>query len=419
MKLADIKQVIADGEFEKAIRILHLFEYDYANEEEVLLIVNIYLAECYHELGNLSEAERYYKKVVSVQRNNINAWTKLETILREQARYKECREILEIVKIEMPPLTGVVDTSLSMLDLIEGNLKDGFRGYENRFAFKHMGEAYKETFFPRWDGTTSIEGKSILLRYEQGLGDTIQYSRFANDLKDAGAEKVGILCKKTLHRLVKLIHGIDEVYETPPKSMYDYEIMLMSCPAALGISSEDELHGGSYMMVNPSDSDVWKNKLSNFNKMKVGLVWAGDSKVGLGKEAIQMNSRRSIPLDMLRPLLDADCDFFSLQKGASLDNFFGLRKINDFMGEVNDFYDTACLINNLDLVICVDTSTAHLAGAMGKPVWMLNRLDGDWRWMLNRDDSPWYSSMKIYRQETYRNWSNVITKVADDLEKMV
>ena len=134
-----------------------------------------------------------------------------------------------------------------------------------------------------------------------------------------------------------------------------------------------------------------------------------------------MNVRRSVPLEMLRPLLDADCDFFSLQKGQpqnDLKSFNGLRKIHDFMDDVSDFYDTACLIDNLDLVIAVDTSTAHLAGAMGKPTWMLHRLDGDWRWFLDREDSPWYDSMKIYRQTIYKDWHPVIKRIATDLKDL-
>jgi hypothetical protein len=227
-----------------------------------------------------------------------------------------------------------------------------------------------------------------------------------------------VLCKEALHRLVMTMPAVDAAINTvSDAALFDYEVMLMSLPAILDTQTDADIPNQPYLFVAPDDQLRWTDKMATYLGPKVGLVWSGELKLGLW-QAMRMNLRRSIPLDLLRPLFDADCTFFSLQKGErqkDLKDFYVPHPMIDLMNDCTDFYDTACLISNLDLIIAVDTSVAHLAGALGKPVWMLSRLDGDWRWMVERSDSPWYPTMTIYRQDTFADWRPVLRRLTADL----
>jgi tetratricopeptide (TPR) repeat protein len=382
------------------------------------LEVCLLLAECYNHRDQLSEAERYYRKALSGDPRNITAIANLEPIVREQGRYADARILLEHLLSVFPKIELAIRTSLAMLDLSEGKLETGFQGYEHRFGFSHLQEAYGKEFCPRWTGGESLVGKRVLMRFEQGLGDTIQFARYARQLKKLSASHITILCKKSLHRLLLMMPSVDAMIETVEEgSSFDYEVMMMSMPALLQTKTDTDIPSEPYLSVKPKDLKKWKKKLASFAGLKVGLVWSGELKRG-NWEAERMNLRRSVPLDSLRPLFDAECSFFSLQKGErqqDLTHFYTPHPIHDLMNECEDFYDTACLIQNLDLVIAVDTSTAHLAAALGKSVWMLSRLDNCWRWMLDRSDSPWYPSMTIYRQDNFCDWHPVIRRLTDDL----
>jgi hypothetical protein len=412
----NLRILIDKKDHEGARGFLHRYEQNHPNDKEITFL----LAEVYNRLDNWHEAERYYKKTILLDPNYILAYTNLEQILRVQGRYKECRSLLEEVRRLSPKLSKVIDSSIGMLDLSDGRLDVGFKKYENRFEFNHMKVAYEKELFPRWKGKGSLKNKRILLRYEQGLGDTLQFSRYAKTLKNLGARKIDILCKKPLHRILETIPGVSKAIENPLET-YDFEVMMMSMPSILNTTQDSDIPGKPYLKVKDEDSKRWLEIMKPNGKLRVGIVWSGELKKGLNSwEAERMNQHRSIPLEKWRPILDVECEFYSLQKGEmqkSLENFYAAHPIKDCMNGVKDFYDTACIVDNLDLVISVDTSMAHLVGALGKPIWMLSRLDADWRWMSPRTDTPWYPSMKIYCQEVFVNWSPVIEKVSQDLRK--
>jgi hypothetical protein len=197
--------------------------------------------------------------------------------------------------------------------------------------------------------------------------------------------------------------------------------MIMSMPAILETRDETDIPNEPYLQVSRKDANQWHTKLSKYKSPKIGIVWSGELKIGKW-DAERMNLRRSIPLNLFRPILDVDCTFVSLQKGErqkDLKDFYAAHVIHDWMDKCTDFYDTACLISALDLVIAVDTSVAHAAGALGKPVWLLSRFDGCWRWMIGRTDSPWYKSTTIYRQDQFVKWQPIIARLADDLARYV
>jgi hypothetical protein len=200
--------------------------------------------------------------------------------------------------------------------------------------------------------------------------------------------------------------------EAPP---YDVHCPLMSLPYHLGVSADIASLRGAlpYLRAAPDLARQWQQRLAASPGLKVGLVWAGNSREHDPQHAA-IDARRSIPLQSMAPILAVHgCSFFSLQKGAAskeLQQFGG--QLQDFSAEWTDFAATAALLVNLDLLISVDTAVAHLAGALGRPVWLLNRYDTCWRWLLERDDSPWYSSLRQFRQGTPGAWQPVIAAVA-------
>jgi hypothetical protein len=181
-----------------------------------------------------------------------------------------------------------------------------------------------------------------------------------------------------------------------------------------------------YLHADPVKSAQWKNRLGAHERLRVGLVWAGGFHAHRA-ETWSWNRRRNVPIDMLQSWRDIPCDFYSLQKGEPSESEFAALQetgwqgphIHNFVSELKDFTDTAALIDNLDLVISVDTSTAHLAGAMGKPVWLLNRFDSCWRWPLGQLNSEWYPTMRIFKQTVSGHWQPIVDEVAQCLKDQV
>ncbi len=275
---------------------------------------------------------------------------------------------------------------------------------------------------PLWLGEQDIAGKTLFLWWEQGLGDTIQFCRYAT-LAEARGAQVVMSVQQPLRELLKRISPTIRIVEQDEvPADFDYHCPLLSLPVAFGTTLETIPAKIPYLRSNSEKSLFWQEKLGEKNKPRVGLVWSGGFRPDQ-PEVWSVNRRRNIPLATLAALKNPDIEFYSLQKGQPAEselaelvrgNWDGPRLI-DFTSLLNDFSDTAALIENLDLVISVDTSTAHLAGALGKPVWILNRFDTDWRWLLERTDSPWYPTAKLYRQEKAGDWDAVVRRVKTDL----
>jgi hypothetical protein len=202
---------------------------------------------------------------------------------------------------------------------------------------------------------------------------------------------------------------------------FDFQCPLMSLPLAFQTVLETIPDPTPYLHAEPAKARAWRERVGAAQKLRVGVVWNGGFRPDRGWD---VNERRNIRLDLFARALNAiDADFFSLQKGDPAESEIRGRELeywprgnfHNFAAELNDFVDTAALIANLDLVVTVDTSTAHLAAALGKPTWILNRFDSDWRWMLDRDDSPWYRSVRLYRQDESRQWEPALRRVVADL----
>jgi hypothetical protein len=257
----------------------------------------------------------------------------------------------------------------------------------------------------------------LLLHAEQGLGDTLQFCRYAP--LAAARARVVLEVQAPLARLLSSLPGVSQVIargEALPA--FDAQAPLLSLPRAFGTTIETVPARVPYLAADPDQAAAWGRRLAALPGLKVGLCWAGEPRAGF-PELAAIDARRSISLAALAPLAKvAGVSFVSLQKGAPAAQAADPpppMALFDYTAELADFADTAALVENLDLVISVDTSVAHLAGAMARPVWLLNRFDTCWRWLLDRQDSPWYPTLRLFRQTTPGDWTSVIADLRQAL----
>ena len=362
---------------------------------------------------NPAYAEAFYNKgVVLQERNQIDPAI---------AHYRRA--------IEINPDYALAHWNLATVLLTGDDHKRGWQEFEWRWRSVETGLAPNRRGLqqPGWLGPEALAGKTILLQNEQGLGDTLQFCRYAKLVSGLGA-RVILEVQPPLLEVLRDLEGVDQLLPDTAKKIpeVDFHCALMSLPLALGTTLETIPNLVPYIRSEPQKADAWRDRLGPTSQLRVGLVWSGGHRPNQ-PELKSVNERRNIPLQKLAPLRMDGVTFYSLQKGqpaeaelpALTQAGWSGPPIIDLTAELHDFSDTAALIEHLDLVISVDTSTAHLAGAMGKPVWVLNRFDTCWRWMLERDDSPWYPTLKLYRQTTPGDWDSVVGRVRDDLAGLV
>ncbi|WP_428489173.1 tetratricopeptide repeat protein [Rhodopila sp.] len=274
---------------------------------------------------------------------------------------------------------------------------------------------------PPWLGQQDPTGKTIFIHWEQGFGDTIQFCRFAKRVQDMGATVILSVQRPLLRLICTLDPRIEVIAESEAPDRFDYHCPLASLPLALRTTLATIPSEPRYLSAAAEPCRYWRQLLSGVEPLKVGLVWAGSARQGdPGLELI--DRRRSIPLAAFAPLARiSGVSLVSLQKGPAAAQLrmppAGLH-LHDWNDQLEDFADTAALVDALDLVISVDTAVAHLAGALGKPVWLLNRFDTCWRWLLHRHDSPWYPTVRLFRQPAMGDWCSVIAGVRDQLRAL-
>jgi tetratricopeptide (TPR) repeat protein len=321
------------------------------------------------------------------------------------------QEALRLVEkgLAMHPDDSNLHGQRAMSLLALGNLAEGFKEYEWRWRADSFPQNRRFSHAPQWTGF-DITDKTILLHAEQGYGDALQFIRYAPLIAQRGA-RVLLYAQEDVLPLLKTVGGIAEVIEPgqlPPK--FDVQCPLLSLPYAFGTTLETIPANVPYLHADETKIEQWKPRLQTTpDTRKIGLVWAG-------RPTHPRDAERSIPLTMLQPLSSvADAKFFSLQKGkAAAEQIEGFNLV-PLGADLKDFADTAAVIAQLDLLICVDTAVAHLAGAMGKPVWTLIGSFTDFRWMLDREDSPWYPTMRLFRQTPRGDWSGLIQRVVTEL----
>jgi hypothetical protein len=264
---------------------------------------------------------------------------------------------------------------------------------------------------PLWLGEEPLSGKTILLHGEQGLGDSIQFCRYAALVRDLG----GRVILEVPDALTGLLRGLDGVAQLvakgAPLPRFDFHCPLMSLPLAFKTSLKTIPAAAQYIAADSAKAQGWGERLGSRTQPRVGLAWRGNP-------AHAADGRRSIPLAVLRGALAPDIAWYSLHRDIRDTDAPLLAASTDIQhfGAEMDFEMTAALIDRLDLVISVDTSLAHLAGAMGKPTWVLLPFTPDWRWLMDREDSPWYPSVRLIRQNKRNDWPSVMQRVFLDLQ---
>ena len=368
------------------------------------------LGVAFRDKGDLDNAILYYRKALELDNEFAEAYNNLGMAFQEKAKFAEAESSFRNA-IQLDPNLPEAHVNLSAALLLSGNFSEGWKEYEWRLKLKEYNFL---TAQKPWDGE-DISDKTILLYAEQGFGDTIQFIRYATLVADRGFT-VFVACQQELESLLCRVKGVNRAIPFgKPLPLFDFQSHLLSLPGIFHTTISNIPSNIPYLIADPLAVGRWGEKLaSDRSKMKVGIAWEGDP-------AYKKNHIRSLLLADILPLLGIkNISFYKLQKETSKSqDLVNNRELNliDYTNLILDFSDTAALMENIDLIISVDTSAAHLAGALGKPVWTLLPFIPDWRWMLDREDSPWYPTMRLFRQPEPGAWGPVIKSVADELKK--
>lgn len=366
------------------------------------------MANALMTIGRYEEALGFYRKVMAIDPDYVGAYSGMGQTLTGMGRLDEALETLEKgAKLDPEHL----DTHLGLARalLLKGDFERGWEEYEWRWHRADKQPRFTDK--PLWDGKKSLKGKTVLLQCEQGLGDSIQFVRYVPMLVEKGAT-VLLETQPGLMRLFQCVEGIEKIIrEGGEVPAFDYRIPLLTLPRLFGTRIDSIPAPKRYL--SPPDMPELKLKPAARRAIRVGIAWAG-------RPEHKNDHNRSLELNRFIELTEIDgIEFLSLQKGRGEQDIAKLScqaVLRDCAPDIFDMADTAALIDQLDLVITVDTSLAHLAAALGKAVWVLVPHAPDWRWMLGREDTPWYPTMKLLRQPVPGDWDSVFARVAADLK---
>jgi tetratricopeptide (TPR) repeat protein len=367
-----------------------------------------------NELKRHDEAIAHYDKALSLKPDYAEGWTNKGIVLYELKRFDEAIAHYDKA-LSLKPDYHDASWNKSLSLLLQGDFENGLPLYESRWDSGKVSELIGKRFFdkPTWLGKEPLQSKAILLYGEQGLGDFIQFCRYVKLVSDLGA-KVILETPQSLASLMRSLEGVSElVIKGEELPFFDYQCPILSLPLAFKTKLDTIPNSSRYINLDNHLNKVieWKARLGSKFNPRVGLVWSGSPHH-------KNDHNRSLLLADILPFLPSQLEYISLQKEVREVDKLTLDSnphILSFTGYLNDFVDTAALIDNLDLVISVDTSVAHLSGALGKKTLVLLPNMPDWRWLLDVEDSPWYPSMKLFRQPAAGDWSSVLDKVKLDL----
>ena len=398
-------------------------------------------------MGRLQEAERHCRRAIEIDPASAAAFNNLATVLGQRgdldAAEAACRNALQIdpacapvhsnlgsifrqrgdtrtaescyrEALRLDPGHPHIEYDLSILALLQENYEEGFELYESRFHcagrdFAATRHSYRQlAAVAPWRGEP-LSGKRIHVWSEQGLGDTLMMMRYLPLLKAQGAAHLSVQCEPALERVIASFVAVDEVVAHSgafPDRQADFHCSMMSLPHRLGTRIGNVPNTVPYLDIPEVLVSHWRERLAGITKPRIGLAWSGN-------RTLRDDAQRSIPLKQLAALFrHPQVQMVSLQKGEAAREWADHASTgSEFIEQCKDFVDTAALVSNLDLVITVDTAVAHLAGALGKPVWLLNRFGSEWRWGLEREDSPWYPTLRQFRQRHRGDWAETIDRV--------
>jgi tetratricopeptide (TPR) repeat protein len=358
------------------------------------------LAIAFNQADRHREAVGAYRQALALQPSfdeiHNNLGISLQNLLRSEEAVTAHRRAIQVT-----PNNAGHHCNLAHALLACGSLREGFAEWEWRVPSPPRDFAQ-----PKWNGSSYV-GKVLLAHAEQGYGDTLQFCRYLPLAAACGGQLL-VECRQPLAELLRRIPGVSAVVEWgQPLPHFDVQIAIPSLPFALGIDSVGSTD--PYLKASTERLSFWKERIGN-DSFKVGLVWSGN--------AAGLDPKRAIPTTEVAKLADVPgVRLFSLQRDGDRSGI-DQRIAQDLGPSLADFDDVAAAIANLDLLISVDTAAAHLAGALGKPVWTLLHASPDWRWLPDAATTAWYSSMRLYRQTTAGDWSGLVAKVANDLSRL-
>ena len=355
-----------------------------------------------------------FRAALALKPDHAAAWNNLGLALQSMNQLDDAIAAFRRA-IALDPAFAQAHWNLALALLADGRYDEGWREYEWRMQIEGLGKGRHRYAGKAWDGVAA-QGRTILLHTEQGLGDALQFARFVPRLAGCGA-RVVVQSDSTLAPLLESVDGVSQVVSAPdPLPPYDAYLPLMSLPRVFGITVSDLPAAVSYVHASAPRRSAARSLIeASRRRIKVGIAWTGNP-------AMAANRIRSCPLGALDPLFEVDdVGWFSLQQGAHGDAFTPAARAARLEPLPDDWAlaDTAALIAELDLVISVCTSIAHLSGALGRRTWVMLAFAADWRWMTGRADSPWYPTMRLFRQPQPRDWSAAAHQVADALRALV
>lgn len=361
------------------------------------------------ELQQFDAALESYDRAIALKPDFAEAHYNRGNLLRDTRRPEAAIASYE-KSMALKPGYTVPNLNLGLCHLQLGHFEQGWDKYE----WRRNENAFRDFPQPRWTGAESLAGKTILLHSEQGLGDTIQFSRYATLVSKLGA-RVVLDVQEPLMGLMAGLEGVELLVAKggalPP---FDFHCPLLSLPRAFKTTLQNLPSADGYLAPRPEKVTQWQARLGPRTKPRVGLVWSGSA-------GHKNDHNRSILLSELLKKLPGNCQYISLQKETRPADQECLNRHPEILQlgqEITDFTDTAALCELVDVVVSADTSVVHLAGATGRPVWVLLPFNPDWRWLLERSDSPWYDSATLYRQSCMGDWREVFDKVGADLARL-
>jgi ADP-heptose:LPS heptosyltransferase len=368
--------------------------------------------------NKLEQARKVYQEILMIKPSSFGALSNLGFIYAQEREFDKAIPIFEFIVLNVPN-DQISRANLGNYYLTVGRLKEGFGEY----GWRASGRKEINTIhgnIPVWNGS-NIWGKKIVLATEQGIGDIFHFIRYAKLLKECGAHVAVKLHRKFLKPILSLCPYIDEIISHDVYGGFDFKERLMSLPYKCKTEIDSVPMDVPYLFANKSLVNFWKQMLASDSKIKIGLCWSVEAKAELFTS--HKSCKRSIDISAFEPIVNSSASFYSLQKdfqngiktGGLVVHGFG----DDFDNGSGAFMDSAAIIKNLDLVVTVDTSVAHLAGALGVPVWVLLPYESDWRWMLERNDSPWYPTMRLFRQKKPGEWASVVEEISQELSKVI
>jgi tetratricopeptide (TPR) repeat protein len=366
-------------------------------------------------LGRQEESLPWFDRAIALRRDFLDAFNNKAVALSNLHRFEEACATYDQVKLIDPGNVGA-EWNLALLQMLTGNFEAGWAGREAYWKTDRR-STYPKFSQPRWFGEDGIEGKTVLVCADEGLGDTIQFARYVPLLAARGA-RVILAVEESARALLSELPGVTQCVRKSANGLppFDLHCPMSGLPPAFGTRLDTIPSDVPYLPAPPRHLvQAWKDRLGAHDTLRVGLVWSGNPQHG-------NDHNRSISLRALLPLLDLDASFVSLQKDprpADRELLAQRGDIVDLTAHLSDFVETAALIRCLDLVITVDTSVAHLAAALGHPTWILLPHTPDYRWLLDRDDSPWYPTARLFRQTETREYGSVIDRMARELKTRI